>query len=246
LTLTNYDERTAASYAVARALDAEALAVWRGPIERHLSSARNRTVLDVGAGTGAFASALARWLDARVVAIEPAAAMRSRIVEDPAVRVVAGSAESLPVAPASAAGAWLSAVWHHVPNRATAAASLRAALSEDAPVLIRGIFRDRFDRALPAVRFFPEATQVIKRYPTVEETCAVFAHVGFEPQALDEIVQPVAANLQAVLARIDRRADTLLKGISAEAFDRGRRRLAEAAAVDDAPVSVRMSLLVLR
>src|SRR3954463_2676516 len=143
--LTNYDdETTAASYEIARALDAGALAVWRDPVERHLSSARNRTVLDVGAGTGVFASALARWLDARVVAIEPAAAMRSRIPEDPAVQVVAGSADRLPVAPASAAGAWLSAVWHHVPNRAAAVTSLRAALADEAPVLIRGIFRDRF------------------------------------------------------------------------------------------------------
>src|SRR3954468_4895583 len=77
--LTDYDEETAAAYEIARALDTRALAVWRDPVERHLNAARNQTVLDVGAGTGGFASALGGWLDAVFVAIEPAAAMRGHL-----------------------------------------------------------------------------------------------------------------------------------------------------------------------
>jgi SAM-dependent methyltransferase len=57
--------------------------------------------LDLGAGTGKF-TPLLRATDASVVAIEPVAAMREQLQASlPEVRVLAGSAQSLPLADAS-------------------------------------------------------------------------------------------------------------------------------------------------
>lgn len=59
------------------------------------------TVVDVGAGTGKFTSLLAAT-GASIVAVEPLEAMRAVLVEElPAVTVLGGTAESLPLADAS-------------------------------------------------------------------------------------------------------------------------------------------------
>ena len=71
-------------------------------------------MLDVGAGTGTFTTALLHdWFSVRVVAIEPWTAMHSRIPRRGGVAVCGGRAEALPVGDASADGAWLSTVIHY-------------------------------------------------------------------------------------------------------------------------------------
>jgi hypothetical protein len=161
------------------------------------------------------------------------------------VEVAAGTAERLPVPPRSARGAWLSTVVRHVDDVPAAAPALRSTLVKDARVLIRGIFRDRFDPDMPLVHWFPEAAEVLATYPSVEETCRNFAGAGFRPVALEDVRQPVAPSPGDVLRRLRREADTLLRGISDEAFERGRRNLAAAARTSTEPVEACLSLLVL-
>lgn len=61
-----------------------------------------RTAMDVGAGTGKFTRLLAQT-GARVVAVEPVAAMRARLVHDlPAVQAVEGTAQAIPLADGTA------------------------------------------------------------------------------------------------------------------------------------------------
>jgi SAM-dependent methyltransferase len=61
-----------------------------------------RTVVDIGAGTGKFTSLLVPT-GASVIAVEPLEAMRAALAEElPAVTVLNGTAESLPLADASA------------------------------------------------------------------------------------------------------------------------------------------------
>src|SRR5581483_2034138 len=54
----SYDETTAAGYKAVRELPREGLADWRDAVERHLRPTPGMTLVDIGAGTGQFSSAL--------------------------------------------------------------------------------------------------------------------------------------------------------------------------------------------
>ena len=73
-----------------------------------------RTVVDLGAGTGKLTRALtARGLD--VVAVEPDPGMRARLAAAvPGVRLLAGTAEALPLPDASADAVLVAQAWHWV------------------------------------------------------------------------------------------------------------------------------------
>src|SRR5579884_3491880 len=139
-----YDEQTAAAFETARDLPRGGLSEWREAVRRHFRPTPDTTLLDVGAGTGVFSSAFADWFGIRVVAVEPAAAMRERIPRAPAVEALEGDAMCLPLPDASADAAWLSLVLHHVPDLEAAAHEIRRVLRPGSPVLIRQGFPDRY------------------------------------------------------------------------------------------------------
>ena len=186
------------------------------------------TMLDIGAGTGAFATAFHDWFGARVIAIEPAAAMRSRIPRRRGIEILGGCAEALPIRGASADGAWLSTVIHHLPDLTAAARELRRVLRPGAPVLIRSVFPGR-NGAITLARFFPETARILDTYPTAGQTCAAFAAAGFEPVTLEPVPQQTAPDLNTFARRLRRDADTLLRGITDEEFAHGMDRLQAAA-----------------
>jgi SAM-dependent methyltransferase len=74
----DYDERAAAAFEACRQLPPSGTTQWRAAIARYLEPRTGMRVLDVGAGTGAWATMLAEWFDITVVAVEPSAAMRAR------------------------------------------------------------------------------------------------------------------------------------------------------------------------
>lgn len=81
-------------------------------VARELGVSGQSTVLDLAAGTGKIARAL-RPLAGRVVAVEPAAPMRAEIERlDPAVEVIAGVAEAIPLADASVDAAFVGDAFH--------------------------------------------------------------------------------------------------------------------------------------
>jgi SAM-dependent methyltransferase len=91
---------------------AEAAVDWLLP-------AAARVVADLGAGTGLLSRALARRVP-RVIAVEPdermAAVLRAR---DPAIEVLPGRGEAIPLPDASADGVFISSAWHWMdPGRA--------------------------------------------------------------------------------------------------------------------------------
>nr|WP_280702760.1 class I SAM-dependent methyltransferase [Kitasatospora sp. GP82] len=118
--------------------------------------------MEVGAGTGMFSAAMARWITgSSVLAVDPSKPMLSQARQHhphPAVPYVSGSAESLP-APADAFDmALLSRVIHHLPDRPAAAGELARVLRAGGTAIIRTTFKERLDavvylgwtRALPA------------------------------------------------------------------------------------------------
>lgn len=224
-----YDEQTAAAFKAVREVPREGLAEWREAIARHLRPSPGMTLLDIGAGTGAYAAALSDWFGVEVLAVEPSAPMRDQIPRLPGIQVFAGSASALPLPDASADAAWLSLVLHHIPDLASAAREIRRVLRSGAPLLIRQGFPGRCDR-VELVRWFPETARTISTYPSVEETCQAFAAAGFHQEALEQVCETYPSSLADFLGHVDtfRRADTTMRNLTEDEFLWGKERLRSA------------------
>lgn len=252
----SYDERTAAAFKAAREIPRDGLSEWRKAIRRHLCPTPEMTLVDVGAGTGQFATAFHDWFGLGVVAVEPSAAMRDQIPRTPGIQVHEGDASSLPLPDESADAAWLSLVIHHIPDLGAAAREIRRVLRPGGPVLIRQGFPDRYEPAgklkqnrIELVRWFPEAGRVAATFPSLDDTRAAFAAAGFREEALEQVRETYAGTLVDLLGEVDgfRAADTTMRGLTDEDFRRGKERLRRAVeAGDPAPRSNVLDLLVLR
>jgi len=188
------------------------------------------TVVDVGAGTGLFAAAFSDWFGLTVVAVEPSAAMRARIPRNQGIEVVEGDATALPLPDESADAAWLSLVLHHIPDLEAAAREIRRVLRPGAPVLIRGGISGTKHDGIELVRWFPETARTIDTFPSLEETCRVFAAVGFHRVALEQVREQYRGSLADFLDEVDtfRRADTTMRHLTEDEFLRGKERLRHA------------------
>jgi SAM-dependent methyltransferase len=225
----NYDRQTAAAFKAVREVPRDGLSEWREAVRRHLQPSEGMTLVDVGAGTGAFAAAFAEWFGLRVIAVEPSPAMREQIPRTPGIEVLDGSAGALPLLDESADAAWLSLVLHHIPDLVVAAHEIRRVLRPGAPVLIRQGFPGRVDR-VELIRWFPETARTVDTYPSVEETCAAFADAGFHQVALEQIPETYSATRADLLAQVDtfRRADTTMRNLTEDEFLQGKERLRRA------------------
>ena len=145
-----------------REVPRDGLGAWREAVRRHLRPSPGMTVVDIGAGTGAFAAAFSDWFGLAILAVEPSAAMRAQIPRRPGIEVLDGHASALPLPDHSADGAWLSLMIHHIPDLEAAAGEIRRVLRPDAPVLIRQGFPGRADPAHTFPwEFFPETARTV-------------------------------------------------------------------------------------
>jgi ubiquinone/menaquinone biosynthesis C-methylase UbiE len=245
----DYD-RMAADYVAGRALPPDGLEPWRVAIGPWLPDG-GAPVLDVGAGTGQFAAAIAGWFGVRVVAVEPSAGMRGQAAvahPHPAVALLGGRAERLPLRDRCCAWAWVSTVVHHLDDLPAAARELRRVLRPGGPVLLRQAFPDRLDEVTLYRRWFPGAARIAATLPTVEQVADAFAVAGFRVQARASVTQVSAASLAAYRDKVRLRADTGLRLLPDEEFAAGLAALDRAAAAETtpAPVTDRLDLLVLR
>jgi SAM-dependent methyltransferase len=256
----SYDEQTAAAFKAVREVPRDGLSEWREAVRRRLRPSPGMTLVDIGAGTGAFAAALSDWFGLSVVAVEPSPAMRDQIPRSPAIRVLDGTASALPLPDESADAAWLSLVLHHIPDLGAAAREIRRVLRPGAPVLIRQGFPDRYEPSgnlkldgIELVRWFPETARAIGTFPSVTDTCQAFAAAGFHQDGLEQVRETYPASLADFLSQVDtfRQADTTMRNLTEDEFRRGKERLRRAIrhAADTAspqPRSNWLDLLVLR
>lgn len=242
----DYD-RQSEVYDRGRTIPEQSMAVWMAVARRHLGDAIER-ILDLGAGTGRFSTALAETFEAEVAAVEPSAGMRSRAAGKQlgAVRYVGGMAESLPLADGSCDAAWLSNVIHHFDDVEAAAAELRRVVPEGGPVLLRGSFAGR-NYDLPLYEFFPETVPIVEEMcPSIEETVGVFERAGFVSFHLERVRYVYFTSYADALEATRHRADSTLEQISDEAFEAGLERLGSATTERNGPVEAELDLLVLR
>ena len=233
----SYDERTAAAFKSVREIPREGLSEWREALRRHLDPSPGMTLVDIGAGTGVFATAFDDWFDLNVVAVEPSAAMRDQIPRTPCIQVLEGDASALPLPDESADAAWLSLVLHHVPDLGVAAREIRRVLRPGAPVLIRQGFPDRYEpsgslkpESIELVRWFPETARTVATFPSLRDTCEAFADAGFRQDALEQVRETRPTSLADLLGQVDtfRQADTTMRGLTEDEFLRGKERLRRA------------------
>jgi SAM-dependent methyltransferase len=243
----------AEDYAEGRALPPAGLAPWRDAIRPWLpGDGGGAPVLDLGAGTGQFAAAIAGWLGVRVVAVEPSAGMRAQAARahpHPAVALLGGRAEQLPLRDGCCTWAWVSTVLHHLDDLPAAARELRRVLRPGGPVLVRQAFPDRLDAVTLYQRYFPGAARIAASLlPTVEQVADGFAAAGFRVQGRTSVTQVSAPSLAAYRDKARRRADTGLRLLPDGEFAAGLAALDRAAAAETTPTPVtdRLDLLVLR
>jgi ubiquinone/menaquinone biosynthesis C-methylase UbiE len=234
----SYDDQTAAAYKASREIPRDGLAEWREAVRRHLKPSPGMAVVDIGAGTGVFATAFSDWFGLGVLAVEPSAAMRAQIPARaarpgrPGIRVLEGQASALPLPDQSADGAWMSLMVHHIPDLEAAAREIRRVLRPGAPVLIRQGYPGRLDpaRTFPW-EFFPETGRSVGTYPTVEQVCQAFGTAGFRRDAIEPVPEKWIS-LAEFLDQADtfRRSDTNLRSLTEEEFLRGKEQLRRAVA----------------
>jgi ubiquinone/menaquinone biosynthesis C-methylase UbiE len=245
----DYDQ-VAGVYDTDRAVPAETGLVWRDAMASYLPPASGLPVLDLGAGTGLFAAAIAEWFDARVVAVEPSSGMRDAAGvrrADPRIAWVGGVGERLPLRDGSCDSAWLSTVIHHLDDLDATARELRRVLRPEGRVLIRSAFPDRV-QTVPRVDFWPGTRALLDAFPSSRRTIAAFAAAGFGFERLERVRDLLAGSLREYLERARVRADSLLRQLPDDEFDEGLHKLERAAAeeTDPRPVFRPLDLVVLR
>jgi len=257
---TDYDEQTAAAFKSVREIPLDGLSEWREAVRRHLRPSRGMTLVDIGAGTGAFASAFSAWFDLTVLAVEPSAAMRDHIPRTPRIQVLEGDAAALPLPDQSADAAWLSLVIQHIPELEVAAREIRRVLRPGAPVLIRQGFPDRYEPSgdlewdrIELVRWFPETARTARTFPSLRHTCEAFAAAGFHEEALEQVRETYPTSLADLLGQVEsfRDADTTMRNLTEDEFLRGKERLRQAVRRAEATANLQprsnwLDLLVLR
>jgi len=255
----SYDDQTAAAYKAVREIPRDGLSDWREAVRRQLRPSPGMTVVDIGAGTGGFATAFSDWFGLSILAVEPSAAMRAQIPAGPArpghpgIQVLEGQASALPLPGQSADGAWMSLMIHHIPDLGAAAREIRRVLRPGAPVLIRQGYPGRFDpaRTFPW-EFFPETARSVSTFPTVEQVCQAFGTAGFRREAIEPVPERWIS-LAGFLDQADtfRHSDTNLRSLTEEEYLRGKEQLRRAVqragpAARNEPRASWLELLVLR
>jgi ubiquinone/menaquinone biosynthesis C-methylase UbiE len=245
----DYDQ-LAGVYDRDRAVPLEALEPWRTALAAYLPPASGLPVLDLGAGTGLFAVAIAHWFGTDVVAVEPSQGMRrqARTRAHPQVTCVAGVGEQLPLRDSCCDSAWLSTVIHHLSDLAACASELRRVLRPGGWVLIRSAFPDRPEPGTQLFSFWPAARAILARAPTLQATVATFTDAGFTLKRLEQISDQSSASLKEAYDRARVRADSLLRLLPDAEFLMGLEALGRAAAAEMTPTPVirRLDLVVLQ
>ncbi len=158
-------------------------------------------VLDLAAGTGKF-TRLLDSLGADVVAVEPVAAMRKELtVALPDVRVLDGTAESIPLADASVDAVVVAQAFHWF-DAGTALAEIRRVLRTGGGL---GLLWNRRDERTPWVE---EMSRVIgwhdqppSRYEDTDWPAVVDGH-GFSPLLLHEVRWEQFMTREVLAARV--------------------------------------------
>ena len=237
----DYDGRMSTSYHSGRALSAEAASTWCATAAPFVCAARSARVLDLGSGTGRFATLFARSFETTVIGVEPSKGMLAAAAREERLgnlAYVAGAAENIPLKDGSCGLAWLSHVWHHVRDRHACARELRRVLGRGSSVLVRGTFGDKLDGFPTLFRYWPATQGICQQLPASHETVLIFEANGFVLTEHRRVEQKTCGSLREFAERTQLRADSALALIPDSEFRKGQSALEQAAAQERIPLPV--------
>ncbi|HVX44539.1 MAG TPA: class I SAM-dependent methyltransferase [Mycobacteriales bacterium] len=245
----DYDGAIHRNYHAGRALNAENARAWLAAFAGALPLDRPLNGLDLGSGTGRFTPLLAAEFGP-VLGVEPAAGMRAVAVREsahPQARYVAGSATAIPAAGAAFDYGLLFLVWHHVADKASAAAEIARVIRPGGTLLLRAQFSDHMPR-LWWLRHFPGGPELdASLYRPLATEIETFAAAGFTAPDLRQVYEPARTTRAERLERLRHRSLSIFEHMSEEQLDTGFASLTREVAADpDAVVpEIAGSLLVL-
>jgi ubiquinone/menaquinone biosynthesis C-methylase UbiE len=238
------------NYQRARGLSDAAMRLWLGRLTAHVPPGEIEEIIDLGCGTGRFSAALANAFAARVTAIDPSEKMLAEARRKASTNVMfrRGAGEALEAAGGSVDLAFLSMVFHHLPDPERTAGEAFRALRHGGFVAVRNSSRERA-ASFPHVAFFPRFAALAETHlPSIAAMRAAFVGAGFVQTAHETIDTPTAANWFEFADRIALRGDSLIVRLSDGEFAAGMAALrAHAAKADPAQaVTEAVELLVFR
>jgi len=215
----------ATAYVRGRALRPDDLAAWMSAARPYLPTTASGRILDLGAGTGRFSTALAQASPAGVIACEPSAAMREicRRSCGPETAVVAGTAEALPFTDNTFDAVWASQVIHHITDLPAFARELHRILKPGGTFLLRGGFGPV--TGLPLYRYFPLAWPATTVHPPLAEITTLLATVGLHQVAHTQVPQLYATNGAELLRKVRTRSLSPLAALPDPSFQAGLHHL---------------------
>lgn len=219
-----YKETAAAQrYDAARNLPDETKKLWLTTLRSLIAGRPIQKILDAGCGTGRFTSALAETFGCPAVGVEPSPAMlevaKSR--NDPNVEWKLGAAEKLPLDDSSVDLAFMSQVFHHLPDPPAAFREIARVLSPGGSLAIRNSTREH-NAELKWPQFFPEAAVMEdERTPSSEEIQATVIENHFRIIAHRTINQIFASSADEYFEKISGRGLSALIALSHSAFSEG-------------------------
>jgi ubiquinone/menaquinone biosynthesis C-methylase UbiE len=224
----DYDGHQSAVYAKGRALGPEVIASWMAAFSRQAPARRPLSVLDLGSGTGRFTPALADTFGGPVYGVEPSAGMRNAALElsaHPGVTYLEGAADAIPLPDASVDLVLLFLVWHHVPDKISAAAEIRRVLRPGGRVLLRSTFADRLPESSWRI-YFPRAEELDRDvFPTAVETQEEFTAAGLRTVSLEVVQVPATEDFKAYAERLRLRASSIFEHLTEQEIEEGFARL---------------------
>ncbi|BEL05516.1 hypothetical protein Q0Z83_037070 [Actinoplanes sichuanensis] len=236
-----YGPVMAAAYDRGRGLRAGDVVRWMAAAGPFLPSGGGR-ILDLGAGTGRFSAALARFSGARVVACEPSAAMRARFS---GAGMVGGAAEAMPFRAGVFDAVWASQVVHHVRDLPALAAGLGRVLRPGGHLLLRGGFGP--PEELPLTRYFPLAWAAgSPALLALERIAVVLAGGGLGMVERVQVEQTFAEDAAELVAKAASRSLSPLAGLPDPVFEQGLSQLRRDAAEGRirGPIVERLDLVI--
>jgi SAM-dependent methyltransferase len=211
-------------YEQARALPPDTVKLWLETIAKAVDRRRDRTIIDVGCGTGRFTAALAGHFDARVLGVDPSLNMLRRRRTPGAqssIIFVRGAAERLPVRSGSADVVFISMAYHHLPDKSRAVRECRQALRDRGMLLIRTSTVESMDSYL-WLDFFPAARRIeLDRAPSRAGLPDFIGANGFMLHSHTVVHQRFADSLADYAEKIGRRGLSSLQQIPDKDFHCG-------------------------
>jgi SAM-dependent methyltransferase len=213
-------------------------------LERIGANYANPRMLEVGVGTGNFATALSMNGSGIVLGIDPSREMLSQVQGNAAGKVAQALAEALPFADRTFTIVYSVDVIHHVRDRQAAAAEAFRVLQPGGTLVIVTDSEDDLAGRIPLTRYFPDTVQgELERYPRIETLHEELNRAGFVDIENDHVLtHSELTNIEPYRSK----AFSSLLSISDEAFARGMSSLEQDLQQGPIPAQAPYTLVIAR